>query len=99
VDGLMREGDLDFWAVAQRLSEAGHIKPLTTRGIIGQVTDSRIIYDAATASGGSGGPVLGLDGHVHAVNSAILPEFGGSNLGVPAEEARRILEEAAGGSR
>ena len=97
VEALMREGDLDYWAVARRLSEAGHINPLTTRGIVGQVTSSRVVYDAATTSGGSGGPVIGLDGNVHAVNSAILVEFGGSNLGVPAEEARVLLEEAAGG--
>jgi S1-C subfamily serine protease len=99
VDALMREGDLDYWAVARRLSEAGHINPLTTRGIVGQVTPSRLVYDAATTSGGSGGPVIGLDGNVHAVNSAILVEFTGSNLGVPAEEARALLEEAAGGTR
>ena len=29
-----------------------------------------------------------------AVNAAIIPEYGGSNLGVPAEYARRLLEDA-----
>ena len=30
-----------------------------------------------------------------AVNAAIVPEFGGSNLGVPAAEAMQLLEAAA----
>ena len=90
----MQDGELDVWAVASRLSEVGYITPLATRGIVGQVTPARVVYDAETTSGGSGGPVLGLNGEVHAVNVAIVPEFGGSNLGVPAQEARRLLEKA-----
>ena len=39
--------------------------------------------------------MLGLNGEVHAVNVAVLAEFGGSNLGVPAQEARRLLENAS----
>jgi S1-C subfamily serine protease len=56
------------------------------------VSDATIAYDAETTHGGSGGPVLDIDGEVVAVNSAILPEYGGSNLGVPVEEVRRLLE-------
>ncbi len=103
VDSLMQSARMDFWAMARRLSEAGHIGPLATRGIVGQVTSARVVYDAETTSGGSGGPVVGLDGNVRAVNAAILVDFGGSNLGVPAAEARRLLDEASarrsGGSR
>ena len=42
-----------------------------------------VVYDAETTTGGSGGPVLDSAGQVIAVNAAILPEFGGSNIGVP----------------
>ncbi len=91
VNQLMSAGDLDFWEVARRLAEAGHIAPLATRGIIGQVTTAAVVYDAETAGGGSGGPVINLKGEVIAVNMAILPEFGGSNLGVPIAEARKLL--------
>jgi len=84
----------DFWTVARRLSEARQIAPLATRGIVGQVTAAAIVYDAQTTFGGSGGPVLDFDGRVIAVNSAILSGFGGSNLGVPAAEVRKLLEEA-----
>jgi hypothetical protein len=31
---------------------------------------------------------------VVAVNSAIIPEYGGANFGAPAAELRRLLEEA-----
>lgn len=88
----LRAGNSDFWSVAAMLARAGHIEPLATRGIIGQVSRARVVYDAETTHGGSGGPVLGQDGGVVAVNAAILDEqFGGSNLGVPASEARRLL--------
>lgn len=93
VDTLMRVGSLDSWQVAERLSAGGHIAPLASRGIVGQV-GAFVVYDAETTRGGSGGPVLALDGRVVAVTVGILPEFGGSNLGIPASEARRLLEEA-----
>jgi S1-C subfamily serine protease len=83
---------LDFWQLAAALSSAGQIGPLATRGIIGQITEAAIVYDAETTSGGSGGPVLGLDGRVVAINSAVLRQFDGSNLGVPARRAVGLLE-------
>ncbi len=55
------------------------------------------MYDAETTSGGSGGPVLSLDGRVVAVNAAILPEFGGSNLGVPVARVHALIERLRGG--
>ncbi len=91
VDRLQSEGDRDPWAVTRRLSAEGRIAPLATRGIVGQVSSTAVVYDAETAGGGSGGPVLDLDGEVIAINAGFIPGFGGSNLGVPAEEARRLL--------
>jgi S1-C subfamily serine protease len=95
VTQLMSEQGVDFWSVARRLSAASQIGPLASQGIVGQVTSAAIVYDAETTSGGSGGPVLDLDGRVVAVNVAILPEFGGSNLGVPAAYAQQLLALAA----
>ena len=85
----------DFWSVASRLADKGYIAPLASRGIVGQVTPSAIVYDAETTHGGSGGPVLDINGHIIAVNTAIIPEFGGSNFGVPVEEVRALLQKAA----
>jgi S1-C subfamily serine protease len=91
IRALREAGPLDFWEVARHLSAGGMIGPLATVGVVGQVTSGSVVYDAETTHGGSGGPVLSLDGEVLAVNMAILPEFGGSNLGVPAAEAIRLM--------
>ncbi|NNG15760.1 MAG: trypsin-like serine protease [Gemmatimonadales bacterium] len=91
VQQLLSEGDVDFWTAAERLSARGFIAPLASRGIIGQVTPQTVVYDAQTTHGGSGGPVLSTAGEVVAINSAILAGFGGSNIGVPAKQARRLL--------
>ena len=83
--------EIDFWSVAERLAEAGLIGALASRGIVSQVSAAAVVYDAETTEGGSGGPVLALDGVVVAVNTAVIPRFGGSNLGVPAAEGMKIL--------
>ncbi len=92
VASLLGEGDLDPWKAASRLAAEGYITPLASRGIVGQATSEAIVYDAETTHGGSGGPVLTMTGEVMAINAAILPEYGGSNLGVPVARARALLE-------
>ena len=91
---LQKTENTGFWSVAARLAEKGYIAPLASRGIVGQATAAAIVYDAETTHGGSGGPVLDMNGDVIAVNAAILPEYGGSNLGVPAAKVRELLDEA-----
>ncbi|MBW4706823.1 serine protease [Roseobacter sp. YSTF-M11] len=93
---LQETGETDFWTVATRLSEQGRIAPLASRGIIAQITAKAVIYDAETTVGGSGGPALDRNGQVVAVNAAILPEFGGANIGVPVQEVHRLLTTTAG---
>ena len=94
VEKLQEMNDTNFWSVAERLGKEGHIAPLSSRGIVGQITEATIVYDADTTLGGSGGPVLNADGEVGAVNAAILPDYGGSNLGVPVVFLRALLEDA-----
>ena len=94
IEELQSGADLDFWTVASRLSEKQFIQPLASRGIVGQVSPAAIIYDAETTHGGSGGPVLDMNGQVIAVNTAIIPEYGGSNVGVPVEFVRQLLKDA-----
>jgi S1-C subfamily serine protease len=97
VQQLLSEGDVDFWTAAERLATGGYIAPLASRGIIGQVTLESVVYDAQTTHGGSGGPVLSAAGEVVAINSAVLAGYGGANLGVPAEQARRLLAPDSAG--
>ncbi len=91
VERLQTEAATGFWEVAERLAEARYIAPYASRGIVGQTTAATIVYDADTTHGGSGGPVLNAAGEVVAVNTSILPEYGGSNLGVPAALLTRLL--------
>jgi S1-C subfamily serine protease len=45
---------------------------------------------ALTTGGGSGGPVLGTDGRVIAVNYAVLQQFAGSSFGIPVHSSHRM---------
>ena len=90
---LPTEQENDIWSVASLLSGSGYIKPLATRGIIGQISEQFIVYDAETTFGGSGGPVFDLNAEVVAVNSALIPGFSGSNMGVPAHTVIKFLSE------
>jgi S1-C subfamily serine protease/DNA-binding response OmpR family regulator len=68
------------------------IRPTTTQGHIGDVLKDKIVYDAATTSGGSGGPLFNRNGKVIGINFAVLKDFGGSNLAVPARYANELLK-------
>ncbi len=90
---LSSQPKVDVDQVTTELARAGLIKPLASRGIVGQVSSEAIVYDAQTTAGGSGGPVLNLKGEVMAINRATLPEFGGSNIGVPARQALELMQQ------
>jgi serine protease Do len=91
---LEQDGSIDFWKIAMLLSERDIIRPLASRGIVAQTSAGAVAYDAETTTGGSGGPALNRNGEVIAVNAAILPEFGGSNIGVPVPHLKSLLAEA-----
>lgn len=90
VEGL-RARSAPFTEAIAELAAAGQVAPLMTRGIVSEVRPDKIVYDAPTTHGGSGGPVFGGDGTVIAVNYAILPDFGGANFGVPIRFAQEML--------
>ncbi len=93
VKALQAAGETDFWKVSRRLAAEGFIAPLASRGIVGQATPAAVVYDAETTHGGSGGPVLDVHGRIVAVNAAILPEYGGSNFGVPMVLLKNLLHD------
>jgi serine protease Do len=78
--------------VTEALSARGLIRPSTTQGHIGDVTQSDIVFDAPTTQGGSGGPVFNKRGVVIAVEYAVLSQFGGNSFGIPISYALELVE-------
>ncbi len=78
--------------VVQELVRRKLIRPLVTQGHIGDVLPDKIVYDAQTTSGGSGGPLINRDGGVIGVTFAVVRGFGGSNFGVPIRYAEPLLK-------
>jgi len=79
---------------ASELAALSLIRPSATWGHLGDVVGDKLIYDAPTAHGGSGGPVFNGNGEVIGVNSAYMDGFSGGTLGVSVESLRPLLDEA-----
>jgi S1-C subfamily serine protease len=79
---------------ASELAALSLIRPSATWGHLGDVVGDKLIYDAPTAHGGSGGPVFNAKGEVIGVNSAYMDGFSGGTLGVSVESLRPLLKEA-----
>ncbi len=81
--------------IVSRLASQHLIRPTTTQGHIGDVLNDKIVYDAATTFGGSGGPLFNRSGKVIGVNFAALHDFGGSNLAIPVRYAVELVKQAS----
>jgi len=86
----------DGYALTERLAETHQLLPTITSGFLWDVLPHVLVYDAQTAGGGSGGPLLDRQGRVLGVNTAYLPEFRGGNFGVPVRFGQALL--AGGGN-
>jgi len=82
----------DVTQIVSQLASQRFIRPTTTQGHIGDVLKDKIVYDAATTVGGSGGPLFNRNAKVIGVNFAILNDFGGSNMAVPVRYAAELLK-------
>jgi S1-C subfamily serine protease len=78
--------------VIEELARRNLIRPITTQGHIGDVLPNKIVYDAQTTSGGSGGPLFNIDGKVIGINFAMVREFGGSNFAIPISYGNVLLK-------
>ena len=92
VDEIAKATGGDPKKVVDELVRRKLIRPLVTQGHIGDVFADKIVYDAQTTSGGSGGPLINKDGQVIGVTFAVVRGFGGSNFGVPIRYAQPLLK-------
>jgi S1-C subfamily serine protease len=79
-------------AVMEELARRHLIRPVVTQGHIGDVLPDKIIYDAQTTSGGSGGPLFSSEGKVIGINFAMVRDFGGSNFAIPIVYGESLLK-------
>jgi len=78
--------------VIEELARRHLIRPVVTQGHIGDVLPDKIIYDAQTTSGGSGGPLFSSEGKVIGINFAMVRDFGGSNFAIPIAFGKSLLK-------
>jgi serine protease Do len=87
-----RRNDID---TVSQLASMSLIRPSTTYGHLGDIVGDKIVYDASSAHGGSGGPVLNSRGEVIGVNFAYMEGFSGSTLGISVDSLRPLLQEVS----
>ena len=88
---ILKKSGSDVAQVLNELAKRNLIHPLITQGHIGDILPDKIVFDAQTTSGGSGGPLFNRDGKVIGVTVAILKGFGGSNFGIPIRFSEPLL--------
>ena len=92
---ILTGSDGDVSRVLSELGRRDLIRPIITQGHIGDVLPDRIVFDAQTTSGGSGGPLFNPQGKVIGVTYAVLSGFGGSNFGIPIRLSQPLLSSVS----
>src|SRR5262249_39708588 len=92
VDQILKVSGGDPKLVMDELAKRKLIRPLVTQGHIGDVLTDKIVYDAQTTSGGSGGPLMNKDGRVIGVTFAVVRGVGGAHFGDPVRYAEPLLK-------
>jgi S1-C subfamily serine protease/CheY-like chemotaxis protein len=82
-------------AVVEELARRRLIRPVVTQGHIGDVLPDKIVYDAQTSNGGSGGPLFNSEGKVIGINFAMVRDFGGANFAIPIAYGKSLLRPGA----
>src|SRR5271154_921749 len=89
---ILKDSGNDVSAMLKELAKRNLIRPIITQGHVGDVLPDKIVFDAQTTSGGSGGPLFNHQGKVVGVTVAILKGFGGSNFGIPIRYSQPLLK-------
>lgn len=85
----------DDMGAANELAALSLIRPSATCGHLGDVVGEKLIYDAPTAHGGSGGPVFNSHGEVIGINAAYLDGFSGGTLGISVKALKPLIDVAS----
>ena len=84
----------DDQGAATELAALSLIRPSATCGHLGDVVGDKLIYDAPTAHGASGGPVFNSRGEVIGVNAAYIDGFSGGTVGVSSQALKPLISQA-----
>jgi S1-C subfamily serine protease len=84
----------DDQGAASEFAALSLIRPSATCGHLGDVVGDKLIYDAPTAHGGSGGPVFDSRGKVIGINAAYLDGFSGGTMGVSVRALKPLIAAA-----
>jgi S1-C subfamily serine protease len=84
----------DDQGAASELAALSLIRPSATCGHLGDVVGEKLIYDAPTAHGGSGGPVFDAQGNVIGINAAYLDGFSGGTMGISVRALKPLITAA-----
>jgi len=94
LEELLGAKGLTFEEVSLEMAQRQLIQPTATMGMCGGIHQNKILYDAPTAIGSSGAPVIAREGKVVAINTALMKGFEGSNFGIPISRALELLKAA-----
>jgi S1-C subfamily serine protease len=84
----------DVSRVLDELARRNLIRPIVTQGHIEDVLPDKILFDAQTTLGGSGGPLFDQEGKVIGVSYAVLRGFAGPSFGVPIRFSQLLLSSS-----
>ncbi|MBI5854764.1 MAG: trypsin-like peptidase domain-containing protein [Nitrospirae bacterium] len=95
-DDILVKAGADPVKLADLLSQRSLIRPLVTQGHVSDVSEDLVTYEAGSATGSSGGPVIDRQGRVIAVNRGVLQRAGGVNVGLSVLRTWDVLDQAKG---
>ena len=78
---------------AKELAALSLIRPSATFGHLGDIIGEKLVYDAPTAKGASGGPVFNSHGEVIGVNQGYIDGFSGGTLGVSSDALKTLIKK------
>jgi S1-C subfamily serine protease len=93
-DDLLVKAGADPLRLAELLSQQLLIRALVTQGHVSDASDDVVSFEAGSATGSSGGPVIDREGWMIAVNRGTLRRAGGVNVGVSAQRVWALLDQA-----